>query len=110
MVVGDDRPFIAAVASLNPEEFKSVCAELGLDPSKPESLQDPAFKKLALKRIKTATAGFPNYGVPRQVYCTLDAWTIENGLLTPTLKMKRRLIHQRYAAEINALYDILVKR
>ncbi len=110
MVVGDDRPFIAAVAVVNPDEFKTVCGELGLDPTKPESLQDPAFRKAALKRIKTATAGFPNYGVPRQVHCTLDAWTIDNGLLTPTLKMKRNLIRQRYTAEINALYDTLVKR
>ena len=69
-----------------------------------------AFRKAALKRIKTSTAGFPNYGVPRQVHCTLDAWTIDNGLLTPTLKMKRNLIRQRYTAEINALYDTLVKR
>ena len=76
----------------------------------PESLQDPAFRKAALKRIKTSPAGFPNYGVPRQVHCTLDAWTIDNGLLTPTLKMKRNLIRQRYTAEINALYDTLVKR
>ena len=110
MVVGDDRPFIAAVAVVNPDEFKTVCGELGLDPTKPESLQDPASRKVALKRIKTATAGFPNYGVPRQVHCTLDAWTIDNGLLTPTLKMKRNLIRQRYTAEINALYDTLVKR
>lgn len=110
MVVGDDRPFIAAVAVVNPDEFKTVCGELGLDPTKPESLQDPAFRKAALKRIKTSTAGFQNYGVPRQVHCTLDAWTIDNGLLTPTLKMKRNLIRQRYTAEINALYDTLVKR
>lgn len=110
MVVGDDRPFIAAVAVVNPDEFKTVCGELGLDPAKPESLQDPAFRKAALKRIKTSTAGLPNYGVPRQVHCTLDAWTIDNGLLTPTLKMKRNLIRQRYTAEINALYDTLVKR
>lgn len=110
MVVGDDRPFIAAVAVVNPDEFKTVCGELGLDPTKPESLQDPAFRKAALKRIKTSTAGFPNCGVPRQVHCTLDAWTIDNGLLTPTLKMKRNLIRQRYTAEINALYDTLVKR
>lgn len=110
MVVGDDRPFIAAVAVVNPDEFKTVCGELGLDPTKPESLQDPAFRKAALKRIKTSTAGLPHYGVPRQVHCTLDAWTIDNGLLTPTLKMKRNLIRQRYTAEINALYDTLVKR
>lgn len=110
MVVGDDRPFIAAVAVVNPEEFKTVCASLGLDPESPESLKHPEVKKLAIKRIKAATSGFPNYGVPRQVALTLDAWTIENGLLTPTLKMKRKLIHDRYIDEINALYDTLTKR
>lgn len=110
MVVGDDRPFIAAVAVVNPEEFKTVCASLGLDPEAPESLKHPEVKKIAIKRIKAATSGFPNYGVPRQVALTSEAWTIENGLLTPTLKMKRKLISDRYADEINALYDTLIKR
>ena len=50
---------------------------------KPSLLQDPAFRKAALKRItKTATAGFPAYGVPRQVHCRprrVDASTTDSS-------------------------------
>jgi long-chain acyl-CoA synthetase len=34
----------------------------------------------------------------------LDSWTIENGLLTPTLKIKRHVIEKQYANEIKELY------
>lgn len=107
MVIGDDRPFISAIVVVNPEEWKTVCNELKLDPTDPAALKDPKVKKLALRRIKTATAGFPNYGVPRQVTLVSDAWTIENGMLTPTLKMKRRVIVAQYKDEIEAMYEAL---
>ncbi len=107
MVMGDDRPFISALVVVNPEEWKTVCNELKIDPTDPASLTDPKAKKLALRRIKAATAGFPNYGVPRQVTLLSEPWTIDNGMLTPTLKMKRRVIVAQYKAEIEAMYDAL---
>lgn len=107
MVVGDDRPFIAALTVVNPDEWKRVAEGLGLNPDDPASLKDPKAKREALRRIKAATSGFPNYGVPRQVALTTEPWSIDNGLLTPTLKMKRNIIRQRYAEEIEALYAAL---
>ncbi|MCK6452586.1 MAG: hypothetical protein L6R19_17325 [Alphaproteobacteria bacterium] len=38
------------------------------------------------------------------MHATFDAWTTENGLLTPTLKIKRDRLERRYAAEIDRLY------
>ncbi len=107
LVFGDDRPFISALVVINPEEWKTVCAELQLDPADPASLKDSKAKRLALQRIKAATSGFPNYGVPRQVTLLNKPWTIENGMLTPTLKMKRRVIVAQYQTEIEAMYDAL---
>ena len=57
-----------------------------------------------LRRIRAATASFPNYGIPRNVRIIPEAWTIENGMLTPTLKLKRRVIYAKYADEIESLY------
>ncbi len=110
MAVGENRPFISVVCVVNPERWRDFCGELGLDPADPASLKAPEAKRAALRRIKAAAKGFPNYGVPRQVCLIDEPWTIDNGMLTPTLKMKRRIISQKYAAEIRELYSILEKK
>ncbi len=107
MVVGDDRPYIALMAVVNPEAWKDFCAKLGLDPTDPASLDAKEARLAALRRVKAAAKGFPNYGIPRQVKLLSEPWTIENGFLTPTLKLKRRVVRQRYADEIDALYSMV---
>ena len=62
---------------------------------------DPAIQA----RIKEASKQFPYYAVPRAVWATLDAWTIENSLITPTLKLKRNALHGRLAPAIDGLYQ-----
>ena len=65
---------------------------------------DKDVRNAALRRIKALTRTFPNYGVPRNVRLLSEPWTIENGLLTPTLKLKRARIRERYVREIEELY------
>jgi long-chain acyl-CoA synthetase len=55
--------------------------------------------------MKAATGQFPYYAVPRTIWCTLDPWTVENGLITPTLKLKRNGLHALLDAEIKAMYS-----
>ncbi len=107
MAVGDDKPFISMLAVVNPDEWRRLAEALGLNPDDPASLDAREARLAALRRIKKAAAGFPNYGVPRQVQLLREPWTIENGLLTPTLKLKRRIICQRYIDKIDALYAAL---
>ena len=59
---------------------------------------------MALDRVKKAVSAFPSYATPRAAWLTLDPWTVDNGLITPTLKVKRKQIEARFAAEIDALY------
>jgi len=103
-VVGEQRPFIAAVVVVNPVEWQRLAGSLGLNPEAPESLAAPAAREAALARIKKAAAGFPHYAVPRAVWLTLDPWTIENTMMTPTLKLKRNNLMNRFAAEIESMY------
>ena len=105
LAVGDDRICIALVAVVNPDEWQRLCAELKLDPEDSKSLDSREAQQAALKRIKKAAADFPNYGVPRLVKLVREPWTIENGMLTPTLKLKRSIITRRYASDIDALYE-----
>lgn len=103
-VVGEARPFIAFIAVLNPEEWELLAKKLGVNPRDPLALKSAAVRSAVLKRARAAAAGFPHYALPRNVALTLEPWTIENGLLTPTLKLKRGPLGKRYAQVIEELY------
>jgi long-chain acyl-CoA synthetase len=101
VVVGDRCPFLVAVIVLNADAWRRFAAEKGLDPEWPNR----AISKLELlARTVPLLAALPRYAQVRAVHLTLEPWTIEAGLLTPTLKVKRDVVQQKFAAEISALY------
>ena len=104
MLIGDNRPFISALVVLNKDEWKRLAVTLELDPNSPDSLSKKAVQQALLRRMKAAAKGAPQYGIPRAVTVTLDPWTIENGALTPTLKIKRRILNQKFEKEIESMY------
>ena len=104
MVVGENRPYIAALVVLNAQEWKKLATELKLDADDPLSLETRAARQAVLRRVKAAAAGFPKYAVPSQVRLFLEPWSIENGLMTPTLKLKRGPMRIRFADAIESLY------
>ena len=104
-VVGENLPFIACVAVVHPEEWQRLAHGLGLDPKDPASLAHPAVQQEALARIARHTAGFARYAVPRAVLLVTEPWSIENGMMTPTLKLKRANLLARHAAAIEAMYQ-----
>ena len=103
-VVGDDQPFISFITVLDATEWKKLADSLKLDPENPESLKSNAVKAALLKRAKAAASDFPHYALPRNVTAVLEPWTIDNGYLTPTLKLKRGPLKAHFAAEIDAMY------
>ena len=105
LVLGENRPFIACVVVLEPLAWTRLAQSLALDPEQPQSLLHPSARKAALARITAATASFARYAMPRAVHLTLEPWTVENGLMTPTLKLKRNPLLARFAAQIEALYQ-----
>jgi long-chain acyl-CoA synthetase len=61
-------------------------------------------EEILLSRITTQMREFPGYAQVRRVSATLDPWTVENGLLTPTLKLKRAKVMEKFNAEIDGMY------
>ncbi len=104
MVVGENRPFITALVVPNPELWKALCSDLELDPDDPTTMGSRDVRTTVLKRIRAATKNFPRYGQPRNVAIVPESWTVDNGLLTTTLKLRRKQICERYASEIEELY------
>ena len=103
-VIGENRPYLSLITVVNPDEWTSFAKSCGVDPADSASLDNPSVKTSALKRAKTAAGEFPHYALPRAVVLTQEPWTIENGLITPTLKLKRGPLSKKFANVIAQLY------
>ena len=104
MVVGEGKPYLAALVVLNPGLWAQMAKTLGLARPLEAALIDPRIEALLLKRIAARLHAFPGYAQVRRVRPLLEPWEIADGLLTATLKLRREPMLQRFAAEIAGLY------
>ncbi len=104
MVAGENRSYLVAVLVLNQGEWEKIAGSLNLNADDPRSLSNPAARNAVMQRIKSALRSFPKYARVRGIYMTLEPWRVENGLLTPTMKLKRAEIEKRFAGKIDELY------
>ncbi len=100
MVVGEGRPYLAALVVLDRDQWARIVAE---HPDF-DDLEGPAVREFLLERLRRRLAAFPGYAQIHAVTPLLAPWTIENGLLTPTMKIRRSRIAERYREAIEAMY------
>jgi long-chain acyl-CoA synthetase len=101
LVSGEGCAYLSAVTVVNPEQWQKLTLELRLDPHDPTSLIDHRVKQLALERIESHLNTFPGYIRVRMVTLTLTPWTVEEGLVTPTLKLRRTQLMAKFQATSN---------
>ena len=104
MVLGDNRPYLSAVIVLEPEQWENTARQLGLDATDPASLKSAALCNHVKDRLQVLLASFPGYARVHAITCSLQAWTVENGMITPTLKLKRRRILEEFSEHIEQMY------
>lgn len=104
VVVGEGRPYLTALIVVSGDLWPGFAQDQGLDPLAPESLQDVRVQSAVGLRIDAALKDFPGYAKIRKASLFLEPWTVDNGLLTPTLKVKRKKVLERYRDRIDAMY------
>jgi long-chain acyl-CoA synthetase len=67
-------------------------------------LQNPQAKNFALTKVDAQMKHFPGYAKIRRITLLAEPWSTENGLLTPTQKLKRTDVLNRYQQEYEAMY------
>lgn len=103
MVLGEGKPFLSALVVLNAEAWQTFANQLSVAPEA-SSLQQKQVHKAVLEKIAAQIKEFPGYAQIRRVILSLEPWTVENGFLTPTLKMKRAKIMEEFNDSISAMY------
>jgi len=104
MVVGEGRPYLTALLQLNDTEWAKLAATLGVDASEEALLASPSVEEALLARIAPMLAHFPGYARIRRVHASLAPWNVQDGLVTATLKLRRKQLQERYADEIESMY------
>ncbi|WP_408896311.1 AMP-dependent synthetase/ligase [Nocardioides sp. R1-1] len=106
LVFGEGRPYVVAVLTLDAEIAPLVAAQLGIPSgiSLAELAQHPAMLAVAQQAVDAANERLSR---PEQVKAwelLPVEWTAESEELTPTLKLKRRVVHAKYADVLERLY------
>lgn len=105
LIVGEGKSYLSALIVLNGETWPQLAQQHGLDPLDIESLKDKKLMLAVLKTITKALHDFPGYAKVRRVSLSLKPWTIEDGFVTPTLKIKRAKVVEANQKEIEAMYS-----
>ncbi|WP_432250797.1 AMP-dependent synthetase/ligase [Streptomyces sanyensis] len=105
LVVGNDRPYVAALVTLDPEAVEHWLSLQGRGPLPPAELVRDAGLEAEIRRaVVTANTLVSQAESIRTFRILAHPFSEEHGLLTPSLKLKRRAIEKAYAAEVSALY------
>ena len=104
MVVGEGKPYLAALTVLNEAHWQDFAASIKVDPQDPAALRDPKVLKALTRRVSGHLRHFPGYAQIRRLTPELKPWTLDDGLLTPTLKIRRSQVLDRYRAAVEAMY------
>jgi long-chain acyl-CoA synthetase len=104
MIIGEGKPFIAALLVLNTTLWNDLAEKLKVDPDDNRSLQDEKVIQNILNRLEGLLKAFPAHALVRAIHLSLEPWSIEQGLLTPTLKIKRNALEKKFSKQILELY------
>jgi long-chain acyl-CoA synthetase len=105
MIVGEGRPYLAALVVLNRSRWEILAAGLGLESDRSDRLNTETVKKALLDEIGGLIRHFPGYAQIRRVHASLDPWSVKEGLLTVTLKLRRKDLLKRFSREVSLLFE-----
>ena len=103
MVHGDKRKFLSALVALNDENARKWATENGVPPGAALH-QDPRMQARIQQAIDALNAKLPSYSTIKKFAIVPKDFTQETGELTPTLKVKRKVVTQKYQALLDGFY------
>ena len=104
LVVGDRRPYVAALVTLDPVELGRWAAEDGVEGDLPTLARSPRVRELLQGVVDDVNRDRSRYEQVKRFAIVPRDFTMEEGEVTPTLKLRRRAVQEHFADEIEALY------
>jgi long-chain acyl-CoA synthetase len=104
VAIGDERPYVTALLTLDPDMSAAYAAEHGLDAAPGALAADPGVRRAISAGIDAANRKLSRVEQIKRWEVVPTAWEPGGDELTPTMKLRRKPILAKYASEIDALY------
>ena len=104
VVIGDRRPYLVALVTLDPEEAVGYAKEHGLPPDPAELAKNPEMRAGIEAHVEKINEKFARVEQVKKISILPADLSQEGGELTPTLKVKRSVVTSKYAGQIDSLY------
>jgi long-subunit acyl-CoA synthetase (AMP-forming) len=105
VVIGDRRHYLSALVTLDPTRAADQAKAANSPATTPEAMATcPVFRQYLEKQIEGVNTTLARYEQIKRFVILPRELSIDEGELTPTMKLKRRVVNQRFAAEIEGLY------
>ncbi len=105
LVIGEQMPYLTALVVLNQPLWALEAKRLNIDGNDPAQLGSETVEQFLLERIRKQIHNFPGYARVRKTTAISSPWTVDNGLMTPTLKLKRARILEQHKEDIANMYE-----
>jgi long-chain acyl-CoA synthetase len=105
LLLGDNRPYLTLLVAPSLPHLDEIGTQLQLSWARREELlAHPEVLAEIWRRLSTLTEKLPRHEQIRDLRLLPDGFTLENGLLTPTLKVKRKEVEARFAQLVDEMY------
>jgi len=105
VLIGDERKFASALIVPNFEQLETYAQIKGLDIKTPADFcAHPKIIDLLERQVAEATAGLSQFEMVKRIALLENELTVDGGELTPTLKVKRRVVNEKYKDVIDKIY------
>jgi len=105
VIVGDRHKFLSAIIAPNFAELETLAKQRGIAfSSRADLVNHPAVHAEYKTLVHNVNQGLANFETLKRFHLVPDEWSMASGELTPTLKLRRRVVVKRYAEEIAAFY------
>ena len=105
ILYGFNRPHNVAVIVAAMPAVEKFAEENKMSGSGPSLLNEPEIRKLFQEQLEHYGKDFKSFERPQNFALLSEEWSIDNGLLTPTLKLKREVVEEQFKSQIESLYS-----
>lgn len=106
LIHGDQKKFVSALISIEEPQLKSWAESQNIVYTDAQDLyQNPALRVRLQKHVQMVNAKLASYESIKKFEIVPEVWTVENGLLTQSLKVKRKIVEEKYAGLLAEMYE-----